>query len=117
MKTLLLLFIMIPVQLLASADYNCQVRSYNLHIDMTNDRSTHVWVINRWNYNTVYQGYVGFIERKANNTTFYFYGNYEPIKLTFKNEDLQNEPQTMRGRIDTMLEGFIVYDNFDCKKR
>jgi len=113
----LILLLFVPFQVYASADYHCQVRSYDLDIDMTNDKSTHVWITNRYDYNVLYQGYVGSIERGNKVTSFTFYGNSEPTILSFPNTELESEPQKLTGHIDAMLEGFLIVDYFACSKK
>lgn len=100
-----------------STDYQCIVRDYTLDIDMTGDRSTGMFITDRYNYDTIYVGYAGSIDRGSRVSTFYFYGNEGPIKLSFQNKDLQARPQTMRGHIDATLRGFLVVDYFNCKQR
>jgi hypothetical protein len=100
----------------ASSDYTCQVRNYILDLDMTNDRSTGLFIIERWRYETLYVGYVGFIKRNSKTSDFHFYGNNGETILTFKNSDLESEPDRMQGRIETELEGFYIVDKFNCIK-
>lgn len=107
---------LISFQTFASADYHCTVRNYNLDLDMTNDYSTGLFIIERYRYETLYVGYVGFIKRNSKTTDFYFYGNYGENILTFKNEDLKNEPNKMNGKIEAELEGFYFIDKFICTK-
>lgn len=114
-KTVLCLFF-ISINLFASSDYICSFRNYRLDLDMTNDESTGLFITERFHYNTLYVGYVGFINRKAQTTDFHFYGNDEYI-LTFKNNDLSNEPEQIKGRFEGTLEGFYMVDRFSCKKR
>lgn len=118
MKTLLfILLFAISFNTAASEDYNCATRQYNLDIFLTNDRSTSMFIIDRFNYNTVYVGYVGFIERKEKISKFHFYGRSGPIVLSFSNNDLNQMPDKMNGFIDAELGGFIVYENLKCRIR
>lgn len=100
----------------ASADYTCQFRNYILDLDMTNDRSTGLFIIERWRYETLYVGYVGWINRESKTSDFHFYGNSGEHILTFRNSDLESEPATMKGRIETELQGYYMVDTFTCKK-
>lgn len=118
MKTLIILLLFTASLASArSTNYHCQVRQYNLDIDMTGDRSTGLFIIDRYNYNTEYVGYAGSIERGNRVTTFYFYGNEGPIKLSFLNKDIQDQPSKIKGHIDAMLGGFLIVDYFNCKER
>tara|TARA_B100001971_G_scaffold84647_1_gene78123 strand:- start:230388 stop:230738 length:351 start_codon:yes stop_codon:yes gene_type:complete len=116
MKIILILLSLFTVTSYA-ADYTCKFRNYTLDLDMTNDRSTGLFIIERYRYETLYVGYVGHIERKANTSDFYFYGNNGENILSFKNSDLKNEPSRMSGRYEGTLEGFYLVDKFNCTKR
>lgn len=118
MKTLILLITLLTSTIsFASEDYHCSFRNYNIDIFLTNDESTSMFITNRFTYDTIYVGYVGWIERKAKKTNFHFYGNSGEITLTFKNEDLTNEPDRLSGAVDADLEGFWIVDQFKCQKR
>lgn len=117
MRFLLVLMCLISFNSFASADYSCTFRNYKLEIDMTNDESTGLFVIERWRYETLYVGYVGFIERKNKISNFYFYGNEGEIILTFKNSELLNEKDKLSASIEAQLEGFYFVDKFYCYKR
>jgi len=117
MKYLFILSTLFTLQAFASSDYKCNFRNYTLDLQMTNDRSTGLFIIERYRYETLYNGYVGSIERRTNKTDFIFYGRSGEIILTFNTPDLLNEPARMRGRIEADLEGFYIVDNFICTKR
>ena len=72
-------------------EYSCDVRQYNLTIDLEGDRSTHLWVRDTQNYSFIFQNYAGSIERGKKVTSFYFYGDTEPVILSLKNLDIENQ--------------------------
>lgn len=112
----LFLMILFPLSVFArSTDYNCQVRQYNLNIQMTGDRSTGLLIRDRQTYETLHNGYAGSIERGTRVWTFYFYGNEGPIKISFRKDDIQEQPTKIKGHIDAMLGGFLVVDYFNCR--
>lgn len=117
MKILLLLLTIVSFNIFAASDYDCQFRGYRLDLDMTNDYSTGIFIIDRFNYDTLYVGYVGFIERKSKTTDFTFYGNYGEHILSFNNTDLASEPERMKGWYEGDLRGFYIVDKFECVKR
>lgn len=117
MKVLVLLTILFAFNSFASSDYHCEFRNYILDLDMTNDRSTGLFIKERWRYETLYVGYVGFIKRNSKTSDFHFYGNSGEHILTFKNSDLESEPNKMYGRIEAELEGFYIVDKFTCTKK
>lgn len=116
MKILLIIVTLLSINAFAD-DYTCTFRNYTLDLDMTNDRSTGLFIIERYRYETLYVGYVGHIQRNRKTSDFYFYGRNGENILTFNNSDLQNEPQRMHGRYEGTLEGFYLVDNFTCTKK
>lgn len=116
MKILLVLGILLSFNAL-SADYKCSFRNYTLDLDMTNDRSTGLFIIERNRYETLYVGYAGHIQRNSKTSDFYFYGNNGENILTFNNTDLANSPTKMYGRYEGTLEGFYLVDRFTCTKK
>ena len=117
MKAIILLTALFTFNSFASSNYQCSFRNYILDLDMTNDRSTGLFIKERYRYETLYVGYAGSIQRNANTSDFYFYGQSGEHILTFKNSDLKNEPAQMKGRIEATLEGFYIVDTFTCYKR
>lgn len=117
MKYLILILLFAGSAWAQSTDYICQVRQYQLDIDMTGDRSTHVWIHDRYNHEMIFHGYAGSIEQGNRVSTFFFYGNQEPVKLSFLNKDIQERPKQLKGHIDTILGGFLVVDYFNCKEK
>lgn len=116
MKIIILLTTLIALNSFA-ADYSCQFRNYTLELDMTNDRSTGLFIIERNRYETLYVGYAGFIKRNRNTSDFYFYGNNGENILSFNNSDLESEPRKMYGRYEGTLQGIYLVDRFSCTKR
>ena len=116
MKMIFLVISLFISSAFASSDYTCKFRNYILDLDMTNDRSTGLFIIERWRYETLYVGYVGHINRKQKTSDFHFYGRGGEYILTFNNKDLNTEPNIMYGRIEAELEGFYIVDRFKCTK-
>ena len=102
---------------LSAREYNCDVRNYRLQIDLEGDRSTHVWIKNLNTYSVLYQGYAGSIERGNRVTSFFFYGRNEPSIISFKNSDVKNQKDKIKGHIEATLEGLYFRDYMDCRAR
>lgn len=117
MKFIAFILFFLSFNTFASAQYKCSFRNYTLDLDMTNDRSTGLFIIEKYRYETLYSGYVGSIQRKSKTSDFHFYGSSGEHILTFRNSDLKEEPSSLEGRIEATLEGFYIVDRFECKKR
>lgn len=101
----------------AGTDYRCSVRNYNIDLELSNDRSTNIFITDRWRHETLHVGYAGSIERGNRVTSFYFYGQSEPTILSFLNKEIQDKPETLRAHIEAQLEGFYFTDYFTCTKK
>lgn len=115
----LILFCLVLGSLSAMArpweDYVCSARQYTVEITVTQDTSTHFWLMD--GFETLAHGYAKSLERKGEKTTYYFYpGQAEPAKITFKTQDVIDQPETIEGRIETTARGFLLWDRLTCKK-
>ena len=98
-----------------SADYTCDIRRYRLEVSLTDSISTSMWLTDTDNHHTVAQGYAKTISRKDGKTIFSFYpGQADPMKLTFKSQDVIDLPSEIQGSIDTMAGGFILREKITC---
>ena len=101
-----------------SADYRCDIRRYRLEVTLTDSTSTSMWLTDTDNRTTVAHGYAKSMARKGDKTIFSFFpGNADPMKLTFKSQDVLDLPEEIQGNIDTMAGGFILREKMDCYKR
>jgi hypothetical protein len=101
-----------------SADYSCDIRRYRLEVTLTDSISTSMWLTDTNTHTTISQGYAKSISRTADKTIFSFYpGQADPMKLSFKTQDIIDFPDTIKGSIDTMAGGFILREKMDCYKR
>lgn len=101
-----------------SADYSCDIRRYKLDVTLTDSTSTSMWLTDTNNYTTIAHGYAKSISRSGDKTIFSFYpGQADPLKLSFKTQDIIDFPNMIKGSIDTMAGGFILREKMDCYKR
>lgn len=101
-----------------SADYSCDIRRYRLDVTLTDSTSTSMWLTDTNNHTTVAHGYAKSISRSGDKTIFSFYpGQADPMKLSFKTQDIIDLPEAIKGSIDTMAGGFILREKMDCFKR
>lgn len=114
---LLFILLVLTSSAFAGTDYHCQVRNYIIDLELSNDRSTGVFITNRWNHDTLHVGYAGSIERGKRVTSFYFYGRGEPTILSFLNEEIKKKPNKLKAHIEAGLEGFYFTDYFTCTKK
>lgn len=110
--TLLVLFLASTLTWARSADYRCEVRSYDVYLTLTQDRSTSV--VMKENYRVMANAYAGSIEKKASNTIFYFYPQLGPIELTFKTQDTIDLPERLSGRIFVNAPFLFFSDRLNC---
>lgn len=114
MKKLIMILTLIVSTNLFAKEYTCYKSNFKLVIDLYQDRSTHLWLYDRYNHHLYQQSYAGSIDRGNKVTSFYFYGRNEPVIISFMNTDILNQEANIRGHIDTMIDGFIVKGYFDC---
>ena len=100
-----------------SREYNCDVRNYRLTIDLEGDRSTHVWVRDLNTYSVLHQGYAGSVDRGQRVSSFHFYGQQQPITISFRNSDIKEQGDKIKGHIEATLEGFYFRDYMNCRSR
>lgn len=100
------------------ADYVCDVRNYRVEIVLTPDTSTSYFLTDRNNYQTISHGFAASITKKDGVSTYFFYpGNADNVKLSFRTEDVENSPAKMKGYIETKARGFLLWDYMNCSKR
>ncbi len=98
-----------------SEDYSCEVRQYDVDITLTQDTSTSMWF--SLNHEVLAMGNAGFVEKKANETIYHFYpGQFSPIEMTFKNQDIIDQPQRLKGWINVSGPFFSLWDELDCHR-
>ena len=110
--TLLVLLLASTVSWARSADYRCEVRSYDVYLTLTQDRSTSIVMAE--NYRVLANTYAGSIEKKSSNTIFYFYPQFGPIELTFKTQDTVDLPGRLSGRIFVNAPFLFFRDELNC---
>ncbi len=116
MKVIILLSLVLSNFAMAK-DYVCETNGYRIELDLHTDRSTHIWVRDISRYDLITQAYAGSIERGQKVTSFFFYGQTEPTVLSFKNADVQNRPDKIKGHIEAMFEGFYFTRYMNCSAR
>lgn len=101
-----------------SKDYACDVRQYRVELILTPDTSTSFFLMDMHNYQTLANGFAANITREKGLVTYHFYpGNAHPMKLTFREDDVNNMPDKMRGYIETKARGYLLWDYVNCRKR
>lgn len=95
-----------------SADYRCDVRSYDVYVTLTQDRSTRLLL--KENYHVLANAYAGSVEKKSSNTVYYFYPQLGPIELTFKTQDTVDLPEKLFGRIFVNAPNLFFNDKLNC---
>ena len=116
MKTIILIAFILSNMAFAK-DYICETNGYRIELDLHDDRSTHIWERDAYRYNLITQAYAGSIDRGQIASSFYFYGQTEPTVLSFKNEDIKNKPNKIKGHIEAMFEGFYFTRYMTCIAR
>ena len=116
MKKIICIFLLLTSFVSLADEYNCDVRRYNLEIDLEGDRSTHIWVRDTQTYTTVFQNYAGSIERGEKVTSFFFYGDTEPVIISFRNKDIENQKPSIKGHIEAFFNGFFLNSYITCSK-
>jgi hypothetical protein len=100
------------------ADYSCDLSSYRLNVNLTADKSTSMELIDLNNRRLVAQGYAKAIQKTGDKSHYFFYpGNAEPMKLTFKTQDALDFPETIHGRIETKVNGILLWEKMECFKQ
>jgi hypothetical protein len=100
----------------ASADYSCDAREYRIRLNLTQDKSTHIWLQD--GNEVIFQAYAKVVEKKGPYTGFYFYpGHSEEALIIFKTEDTINLPTKLYGKINTYVRGFPLRTQLVCRKR
>lgn len=110
--TILALFLASTLTWARSADYQCEVRSYDVYLTLTQDRSTSI--VMKENYRVLANAYAGSIEKNSPNTIFHFYPQLGPIDLTFKTQDTIDLPERLSGRIYVKAPFLFFRDRLDC---
>lgn len=110
--TFLIIFLASTFTWANSADYRCEVRSYDVYLTLTQDRSTSM--VMKENYRVLANSYAGSIEKKSPNTIFYFYPQLGPIELTFKTQDTIDLPERLSGRIYVDAPFLFFRDRLNC---
>lgn len=113
MKTLIIFCLFLTSAF--ARDYKCDIRGYEVTIDLQGDKSTHMWLRSTRDYSVITQAYAGSIDRGNRVTSFYFYGQTEPVVISFRNSDIQNQANKIKGHIDAFIEGFILKGYMDCR--
>ena len=118
MKKLILLFsVLSSTQAFAlPSDYSCEVGRYHIDLTLTDDQSTHIWLIDQDNHTVIFQGYAKAIERKDEFNRYYFYTPEGEAVVVFDRDDVLNRPWQLWGRIRATVEGFILHESFRCQK-
>jgi hypothetical protein len=117
MKNLILCCsLLLSLNSFADYDYHCQFRRYAIDLHMTNDRSTGMIIRETWRRETLYNGYVGSIQRNGGTTDFVFYGQDGEIILTFRTSDIERGVNQLTARIEAELEGFYMVDRLQCRQ-
>jgi hypothetical protein len=117
MKTLLLtLLVSISTHAFArSADYDCDVRQYDVDLTLTQDTSTSMWFRDR--NGVLAMGYAGSLEKKDGKTIYHFYPQLGPIEFTFKTQDTIDFPEKLSGWIHVKAPFFTLWDKMECSRR
>lgn len=114
-KCILALCFLSSISALAYTDYRCEVRQYQVELTLTQDTSTHMWLLDR--HEVLAQAYAGWVEKKDAKLIYHFYpGNAEPAQITFKAQDVMDLPQKLDGYIETKARGFLLWDRLSCRK-
>lgn len=113
MKTLILLFFIISSSY--ARDYKCYKRNYEVSIDLQGDESTHIWLVNTDDYSVITQAYAGSITEGERVKSFYFYGQHEPVIISFRKSDIEDQQDSIKAHIDSIVEGFILKGYMNCK--
>lgn len=101
-----------------SADYSCDLGRYRLDVTLTPDTSTSMWLTDVYNHTTIAQGYAKAVSKVGDNTVYSFYpGQADPMKLTFKTQDIIVFPKIIKGSINTKAGGFLLIEKMDCDKQ
>lgn len=99
----------------AYTDYHCEVRQYQVELTLTQDTSTHMWLLDR--HEVLAHAYAGWVEKKEGKSTYHFYpGNADNAKITFKAQDVIDLPESLSGYIETTARGFLLWDRLSCRK-
>lgn len=113
MKTLILLLLIISTSY--AREYKCYKRNYEVSIDLQGDKSTHMWLINTFDYSVITQAYAGSITEGKRVKSFHFYGQHEPVIISFRKIDILNQQDSIKAHIESIVEGFILKGYMDCK--
>jgi hypothetical protein len=116
MKKLIWIALLLVSFVSLADEYSCDVRRYNLEIDLEGDRSTHIWVRDTQTHSTIFQNYAGSIERGQKVTSFFFYGDTETVIISFRNIDIESQKPTIKGHIEAFFDGFILNSYITCSK-
>lgn len=118
MKKIILIssFLLSTTIFAASADYRCNIRSYDFDLSLTGDRSTHIRV--KEYHSTIFQAYAGTVEKNSSLTAFTFYPALTgPMKITFKTDDVFIMPEQLTAKVNGTVNGFILSGFLNCTKR
>ena len=100
-----------------TVDYTCGFRQYQINITF-DEMSTNMFLIDRLSHETIYVGYVGWIETQGNFQKYHFYpSNGRDSILTLNKEDIANQVTRTSGWIDGQFNGWLMYDSIICLKR
>lgn len=115
MKIFLLLLLTLSFQAFSqSADYDCDVRQYDVDLTLTQDTSTSMWFRDR--YDVLAMGYAGSLEKKEGKTIYHFYPQLGPIEITFITQDTIDLPKKLSGWIHVNAPFFVLWDKLECTK-
>lgn len=113
MKILTILCLLISTSY--ARDYKCYKRGYEITIDLQGDKSTHMWLRSSYDYRIITHAYAGSITEDERVKSFHFYGQNEPIIISFRKSDIQTQNDLIKAHIDSIVEGFILKGYMDCK--
>jgi hypothetical protein len=119
MKKLILLMLLLSNSVFArSQNYECRVFGgfdVSLNLDTT---STHMYLIDRMQRQTIFQDYVKVIRSVGEETVFYFYPtDGSESTLSFKTSDIENYPKRLSGEIYFYLGMRFVTGEINCEIR